>query len=190
MIRKIYTEEAKKEYVRNYLLSDLSQKDFVEQHGISKSAIYNWLKLYREEIAKELGLSVVDIAKTNNQDLSKLTSEQKFRVVVETNGLDELAKGEYCRKNDLTGSEISRWKDNCMNANKESSLNEHQELLRLRKKVAELTEAVKKHQSENKELNAHIKALNKDIDRHKTALAEYAVKEIFIKKAEALLEKE
>ena len=44
MIRKIYTEEAKKEYVRNYLLSDLSQKDFVEQHGISKSAIYNWLK--------------------------------------------------------------------------------------------------------------------------------------------------
>ena len=30
MIRKIYTEEAKKEYVRNYLLSDLSQKDFVE----------------------------------------------------------------------------------------------------------------------------------------------------------------
>ena len=31
---------------------------------------------------------------------------------------------------------------------------------------------------------------NKDIDRHKTALAEYAVKEIFIKKAEALLEKE
>lgn len=77
-----------------------------------------------------------------------------------------------------------------MNANKESSLNEHQELLRLRKKVAELTEAVKKHQSENKKLNAHIKALNKDIDRHKTALAEYAVKEIFIKKAEALLEKE
>ena len=37
-------QEAKKEYVRNYLLSDLSQKDFVEQHGISKSAIYNWLK--------------------------------------------------------------------------------------------------------------------------------------------------
>ena len=101
MIRKIYTEEAKKEFVRNYLSSDLSQKDFVEQHGISKSAIYNWLKLYREEIAKELGLSVVDIAKTNNQDLSKLTSEQKFQVVVETNGLDELAKGEYCRKNDL-----------------------------------------------------------------------------------------
>ena len=179
MIRKIYTEEAKKEYVRNYLLSDLSQKDFVEQHGISKSAIYNWLKL-----------SAVDIAKTINQDQSKLTSEQKFQVVVETNELDELAKGEYCRKNDLTGSEISRWKDNCMNANKESSLNEHQELLRLRKKVAELTEAVKKHQSENKKLNAHIKALNKDIDRHKTALAEYAVKEIFIKKAEALLEKE
>ena len=190
MIRKIYTEEAKKEYVRNYLLSDLSQKDFVEQHGISKSAIYNWLKLYREEIAKELGLSAVDIAKTINQDQSKLTSEQKFQVVVETNELDELAKGEYCRKNDLTGSEISRWKDNCLNANKESSLNEHQELLRLRKKVAELTEAVKKHQSENKKLNAHIKALNKDIDRHKTALAEYAVKEIFIKKAEALLEKE
>ena len=53
MIRKIYTEEAKKEFVRNYLLSDLSQKDFVEQHGISKSAIYNWLKLYREEMLNE-----------------------------------------------------------------------------------------------------------------------------------------
>ncbi len=77
-----------------------------------------------------------------------------------------------------------------MNANKESSLNEHQELLRLRKKVAELTETVKKHQTETKELNDRIKALNKDIDRHKTALAEYAVKEIFVKKAEALLEKE
>ena len=47
-----------------------------------------------------------------------------------------------------------------MNANKESSLNEHQELLRLRKKVAELTETVKKHQSETKELNDRIKALN------------------------------
>ncbi len=119
MSRTKYAINDKKQYIKDYLLSGQNKTEFCKQHQISYSAFYRWLNLYGKEVAEELGLSAVDIAKRNNPNATALTSEQKFLVVLETHNLDDLARGEYCRQNDVLGAQLARWRENCMVANEE-----------------------------------------------------------------------
>ncbi len=69
---------------------------------------YRWLHIYGKDGAEKLGFSTVNIAKRSNPNAVTLTSEQKFLVVLETHNLDDLARGEDCRQNDVSGAQLAR----------------------------------------------------------------------------------
>jgi transposase-like protein len=165
------------------LESNLSKAEFCRLNKIAHSTIYKWLKRYGKEVASAMGLSCVDLATKENSNSQTLTSEQKFNIVLETANLQDLQKGEYCRMNDLSLAQLNKWTSNCMSANKEQTLSEHEQNQLLKTKLTQQSE-------ELKALKKSFLALDKENERLKEALAEYAVKEIFVKKAQTLFEEE
>lgn len=101
-------------------------------------------------------------------------------MVLETAKMTEVELGAYCSSNAIYVSELNAWKVNCMNANNSKKESLENELMRLRSEVKQL---------KAKDINqsAELKSKDKELDRMKDALAEYAVKEAFLKKSSSLL---
>lgn len=89
---------------------------------------------------------------------------------------DEL--GVYCRSNGIYSTDLKSWKLNCMNANDKSTEALEKELCKLRSEVKQLREKDSRQAAE-------LKKNEKELNRMKDALAEYAVKEAFLKKVQA-----
>ena len=89
--------------------------------------------------------------------------------------MTDVEVGAYCRSNGIYASELNAWKVNCMNANNSKKESLENELMRLRSEVKQL-------KAKDIKQSAELKSKDKELDRMKDALAEYAVKEAFLKK--------
>lgn len=89
--------------------------------------------------------------------------------------MTDVEVGAYCRSNGIYASELNAWKVNCMNANNSKKESLENELMRLRPEVKQL-------KAKDIKQSAELKSKDKELDRMKDALAEYAVKEAFLKK--------
>ena len=96
--------------------------------------------------------------------------------------MTDVEVGAYCRSNGIYASELNAWKVNCMNANNSKKESLENELMRLRSEVKQL-------KAKDIKQSAELKSKEKELDRMKDALAEYAVKEAFLKKARAFFGK-
>lgn len=96
--------------------------------------------------------------------------------------MTDVEVGAYCRSNGIYASELNSWKVNCMNANNSKKESLENELMRLRSEVKQL-------KAKDIKQSAELKSKDKELDRMKDALAEYAVKEAFLKKAQAFFGK-
>lgn len=96
--------------------------------------------------------------------------------------MTDVEVGAYCRSNGIYTSELNAWKVNCMNANNSKKESLENELMRLRSEVKQL-------KAKDIKQSAELKSKDKELDRMKDALAEYAVKEAFLKKAQAFFGK-
>lgn len=103
-------------------------------------------------------------------------------MVLETAKMTDVEVGAYCRSNGIYASELNTWKVNCMNANNSKKESLETELTRLRAENKQLKEKDSKQ-------SAELKSKDKELDRMKDALAEYAVKEAFLKKAQVFFSK-
>jgi hypothetical protein len=83
-----------------------------------------------------------------------LSSEEKFAVVIESAGLNEVELGEYCRRKGLYAQQISAWRESCLQAN--------------------ALAAPKVDQSQLKTQAKQIKQLESELRRKEKALAEAA----------------
>lgn len=106
----------------------------------------------------------------------------KFKMELETAKMTDVEVSAYCRSNGIYASELNTWKVNCMNANNSRKESLETELKRLRAENKQLKEKDSKQ-------SAELKSKDKELDRMKDALAEYAVKEAFLKKAQAFFSK-
>ncbi|MBN2643513.1 MAG: transposase [Victivallales bacterium] len=66
MGKQLYSEAQKIEYVVNCKRSGMSITDFAGKNGISRQNLYNWQKIYADEVQKELdnkddNLKLVDV---------------------------------------------------------------------------------------------------------------------------------
>lgn len=170
-----YTTEEKLNVVRTFISSGLTKWEFTKLHPEYKSStLYGWLVQYSNQLENATGSS--DSTPVSTSDLDTTT---KFNCVIDTAKMNELEIGAYCRSKGIYSNELNSWRLNCMTANdsKQESLNA--ELLRLRAENKALREEKSKALRENKKQS-------KEIERMKDALTEYAVKEAFLKKAQAL----
>ena len=130
-----------------------------EEMGIPQPTLYLWRKKAQEE-----GLVVPGDGKGSES----WSSQDKFRMVVDSMGLAEAELSEYCRKKGVFPEQIASWRDACLSANADS------------------VEQKRARKMQEKELHGEIKQLKKEIRRKEKALAETAALLVLRKKAAAI----
>jgi transposase-like protein len=132
------------------------------------------------KIAKETNVRIATLHKWKKEhiksgepikssDTDRWSSQEKFMVVMETAGMNEVELSKYCRQKGIYPNQVKDWKDVCMQANGGIA----QEASRLNKEMKDKKKA--------------IKALEKEIQRKDKALAETAAVLVLRKKLNALL---
>ena len=133
--------------------------ELAEETGISSVTLYAWRKQ-----ARAAGGVVPGDGKTP----SGWSSEEKFRVVLESAALNETELAEYCRRKGLYVEQIRGWRAACEQAN------------------ATEQERTRIERAQAKDARTRIRELEREGKRDKAALAEAAALLLLRKKAEAL----
>lgn len=130
---KKYTKDEKDKFLsrmlppENYSVSKLSKET-----GISKSTLATW---------KTKALSGA-ISKKQGRPSKRLSTREKFLIVMETYIMTEFELSKYCRENGYYLEDVKAWRDSCITAN-EVQKEDSQELrleLNLEKKKAKTLE--------------------------------------------------
>lgn len=133
--------------------------ELAEETGITAVTLYAW-----RQQARAAGVVVPGDGKNSEA----WSSADKFRVVLEVASLSEAELAEYCRRKGLYVEQIQAWRVACEQANATSA--EQSRVLR----------------EQDKRSRQRIKALERDLQRKESALAEAAALLILRKKAEAI----
>lgn len=157
-----YTRE-KKEHVLSLMSppQNLSVAEVSRRTGISEPTLYGWRNQARSSGRPMPGES---------HDAEQWKAQDKFAVVVETMGLSEVERAEYCRRKGLYVEQIERWREACLQANAGAGE---------RAGTAALAEERRRS-----------RALEKELRRKEKALAETAALLVLSRKLEALWTKD
>lgn len=155
---KRYTKEEKEKLLARMLPPEsISPTNLSIETGISKSTLATW-----KAKATQIGFKKV---KSSN----KISSKEKFIIVMETYTLSEFELSRYCREHGLYVEEVKQWRSSCLAANDgfKNSNNDN------------LEEELKEEKKKSKELA-------KDLRRKEKALAETAALLVLRKKLDAI----
>jgi transposase-like protein len=153
---KTYPEELKARVIARLLPPNNEYvPDLAKETGIPKDTLYAWRIKYRQ------GNQPVD-----SDQNRKMTSAQKFDIVLETASMNEAELSEYCRRNGLYPEQIKAWRQTCRSAN-----------TRVR---------VRHDRERNRQLSKENKQLKAELRRKEKALAETAALLVLKKKAQAI----
>ena len=130
-----------------------------EETGISSVTLYAWRKQARAAGAVVPG---------NGKSPSGWSSEEKFRVVLESAALNEAEMGEYCRCKGLYVEQVRAWRAACEQAN------------------GTVQERTRTERAQAKDARTRIRELEREGKRDKAALAEAAALLLLGKKAAAI----
>lgn len=133
--------------------------ELAAETGISAVTLYAWRKQARAAGAVVPG---------DGKNPDGWSSPEKFRVVLESAGLNETELAEYCRRKGLYVEQLRVWREACEQANASA-----QERSRLKREQAKAT-------------HKRIRELERERKRDKAALAEAAALLVLGKKAEAI----
>ena len=132
--------------------------ELARETGIPKDTLYSWRLKHRRSNGDGAAKQVRS---------GQPSSEEKFAVVMETAGLNEVELSEYCRRKGLYPEQIRAWRRSCEQANAVAEVSVDREKLRLQAK--------------------EIKQLHSELRRKDKALAETAALLVLQKKAHLLL---
>lgn len=156
-----YSKE-RREWVIRQMMPPLNRTvpELVEATGITDVTLYTWRKQ-----ARAAGVVVPGDGKQPDQ----WSSQEKFRVVLESAGLNEAELAEYCRRKGLYVEQIKAWRAACEQANSPTQ-----------------TTRPRRERETDKATKKQIKQLERELRRKEAALAETAALLVLRKKAEAL----
>ena len=154
----VYPEEFKASIIAKMLPpNNVPVPKLAHETGIPKDTLYTW----RRQQGKSLGAATAQPLASG-----ELSSEEKFAVVIESAGLNEVELGEYCRRKGLYPQQISAWRQSCLQANASA--------------------APKVERTKLKAQARHIKQLESELRRKEKALAEAAALLVLQKKVQDL----
>lgn len=157
-----YTAERKASVLQKLLPPhNASVPEIAAAEGISEATLYNWLKQTREQ-----GIAVPGSRPESPEHWS---GQAKFAAVLETAGMNESERSEYCRRKGLYPEQLDRWKASCIAGADQAEATDAPALKQARKQV---------------------RALEKELRRKEKALAESAALLVLQKKFHALWEDE
>lgn len=151
-----------REWVVRQMMPPLNRTvpELVEATGITDATLYAWRKQARAAGAVVPG---------DGQQADQWSSQDKFRVVLESASLNAAELAEYCRRKGLYIEQINAWREACEQANS----------------LAQPSKT-RREREEEKAAKKRIKQLERELRRKDAALAETAALLVLRKKAEAL----
>jgi transposase-like protein len=137
----------------------LTVAEVARQEGVSEATLYNWRDQARARGA---------VLPSRSAPPERWTSEEKFRIVLETAPMNEAELSAFCRERGLYPEQIEAWKGACLQANTHA------------------TEQDKLSRQARRAEQKRIRLLEREIKRKDKALAETAALLVLSKKAEAI----
>lgn len=155
-----YSEEFKYSIIQKMMPpQNESVSKVARETGLAEATLYKWIQQ-----AKAKGIPIPG----GEQKAELWSTQDKFRIVVETASLGEAELSEYCRSKGLYVEQVQAWRDACLQANGGVA----REASRLQRELREKERSIKK--------------LEKDLRRKEAALAETAALLVLRKKADAI----
>jgi transposase-like protein len=155
-----YSKEQKEAIVKRMMPPhNESVASISKEEDITEVTLYKWRKT-----AREAGMATPG----NGQTSDKWSSQDKFLIVMETFGMNEMELAEYCRKKGLYREQIEAWRVACLQAN------------------GQVFDQSKELNGALKEEKKRAKQLEKDLQKKEKALAEAAALLLLRKKAQAI----
>lgn len=151
----------RREWVLRQMMPPLNRSvvELAEETGITAVTLYAWRKQ-----ARAAGVVMPGDGKSSEE----WSSADKFRVVLEVAGPNEVELAEYCRRKGLYVEQVQAWRAACEQANATSE------------------EQGRVTRAQDKAARKRIKALEREVERKNAALAEAAALLVLQKKVEAL----
>jgi len=104
-----YSEEFKANIIARMLPpNNVGVPQLAQETGIPKDTLYTWRIKHR---TPQGDIPAPQVAS------GKLSSEEKFAVVIESASLNEVELSEYCRRKGLYPEQIRAWRKTCLQAN-------------------------------------------------------------------------
>jgi|APFre7841882630_1041343.scaffolds.fasta_scaffold26797_2 transposase-like protein len=154
----IYAEQQKDSLIKRMLPpSNADVPKLSRETGIPQDTLYGW----RRQARRTQGLTGTPAAGGGE----RWSSEEKFAMVVETAALNEMERGEYCRKRGLYPEHLQTWRRACEQANARTRPRTDGPGLTARRRIRELEQ---------------------ELRRKERALAETAALLVLRKKAQAI----
>ena len=97
-----YSEELREAVVKKALAGNQNQEEIAREFGVGRSTVQNWLRQYRA-----VGEQMPSSPERRPQDWSP---EERFRALVETEGLSEDERGAWCRRQGLHTHHLVQWR--------------------------------------------------------------------------------
>jgi transposase-like protein len=151
---RIYPDEFKASVIAKLLPPyNRSIAELVKETGIPKETLYGWRSK----------LSGLPKGSGQAHRASELSSPEKFQLAAQTQSMNELDLGEFCRQKGIFPEQLAAWRQNCLEANSFQPRREEQSVRREQAKL--------------------IKELECELRRKERALAETAALLVLQKKA-------
>ncbi len=109
---KKYSKELKENIIARMLPPrNAYVPDLAKETGIPKDTLYSWRIKHRNSIGN---------TKEIHGPTDSLSSDDKFSVVIETAGMNEVELSQYCRQKGIYPQQIAAWRTVCSQANARS----------------------------------------------------------------------
>lgn len=153
-----FTQGFKEQAVQKALTrGSMKLEKLAQELSVGYSTLQKWIREYK----------AVNSEQTKNKRPQDWTRAQQLQAIIDTAGLEDVQRNEYCREKGLYPHQLDEWRLSFLELNTEVSNNSKVELKTLRTKNAEL---------------------QKELRRKEKALAETAALLVLQKKFQALLE--
>lgn len=135
--------------------------ELAASEGISINTLYTW----NAELKRTGGVGKFSVSGNSS---SRLSSKEKYDVIITTSPMTELQLGTYLREHGILQADLDNWKIACQEANDRSSV------------------AAKEYRSRLADEHAKVVALEREINRKDKALAETAALLVLRGKVQAI----
>jgi len=154
-----YPAQLKETVVREALARERTQEQIARAHGVSKSAVQQWLRMAR-------GRGEMAMTDSEDRRARDWSAQERFAALVETHGMGEEELGAWCRRHGLHSHELAQWRRDALAGSAPADQGETR--------------------AQTKRLRQEVAALRKELNRKDKALAETTALLVLQKEAQLL----
>ena len=107
--RYFYPDELRESVAKRYLSGEMSYRELADEIGASSWSVRYWVQNLRET-------GSVNRRKTKSKTPDNRTAQEKFKLLLEVQGLPDSERGEFMRRQGLRDGDLERWQQEVLSS--------------------------------------------------------------------------